>query len=498
MRKLLLTILTLCCSLSAWSQNITFDDANVKAICVKNWDTNKDGELSYEEAAAVKSLPMYVFDKQITKFIEFVSFTGLESIPNNTFYGQSSMTSILLPNSMSTIGDYAFWACRSLESITVPHNSVTSIGEGIFGECSNLKSVIIGNGVKAISKDAFWYCINLESVEIGSSVESIGEGAFSCCEKLQSITIPNSVTTIGSGAFDGCISLTDITWGSSVTDIGSYAFSGCYRLSSVIIPRTIKSIGSGAFNLCSVLTSVTVDIDTPLPIDANTFTNRFNATLYVPAGCRDVYKAANYWKDFKQIVEINSTTTATITISSAGIRTYCSSEALDFSDVEGLSAYIVSGFSSSTGNLTLTPVTKVPAGEGLLLKGAAGDYEVPFTTTDMYYTNLLTGVTTDTNITPTTSTDTNFILANGIHGIGFYTLSNAGTLAAGKAYLHLPTSAVSNSRSFVPVLEDETSTIENIEDNKEATGQYYDLQGRQVKQPTKGLYLINGKKVFIK
>ena len=184
------------------------------------------------------------------------------------------------------------------------------------------------------------------------------------------------------------------------------------------------------------------------------------------------------------------------------ISTYCSVNDLDFTNVSGLKAYIVSGFSPSTGKLTLTPVKEVPTGEGLLLKGAEGSYEVPYTSTDMYYSNLLKGVTTTTTISPTEGSETNFILANGIHGINFYTLSETGELAAGKAYLHLPTSAISAlARPLTLVFEDEekiSTGIVNIENTEEKSQIYYDLQGRRVLNPVKGVYIKNGKKVFIK
>ena len=253
------------------------------------------------------------------------------------------------------------------------------------------------------------------------------------------------------------------------------------------------------FNCCPQLKSVTVGMSTPLAIDANTFTERKYATLYVPAGSKAAYQAANYWKEFRFIEEYTEATTETITISSAGVCTFCSSHALDFSGVNGLKAYVVSGFSPSTSKLTLTPVTEVPAGEGLLLKGAEGTYEVPFTTTDMYYSNLLTGVTVDTPISITEGDQTNFILANGKHGIGFYTLSEAGTIAVGKAYLHLPTAKIPQTRSFTLHFDgEEVMGIATYEVDATTPEVYTDMQGRRVINPRNGIYIVNGKKVIVK
>ena len=147
----------------------------------------------------------------------------------------------------------------------------------------------------------------------------------------------------------------------------------------------------------------------------------------------------------------------------------------------------------------LSRVYDVPAGTGLLLIGETGNYEVPITTSASCYSNFLKGVTTATTITPTSDGYNNFILANGTNGIGFYPVGEEGTLAAGKAYLQLP-SSVSSAKGFSLSFEDETT---GISDNYEveilnSDAAVYDLQGRKVKNPTKGLYIVNGKKVVIK
>lgn len=187
-----------------------------------------------------------------------------------------------------------------------------------------------------------------------------------------------------------------------------------------------------------------------------------------------------------------------VDIPSYGISTYSCTSDLDFTNVAGMKAYIVSGFSPSTCTLTLTPITTVRAGVGLLLKGDEGAYNVPYITTDMYYSNLLVGVPSTTSISPIDGEYTNFILANGSHGVNFYTLSEAGNIAGGKAYLHIPTSELpSSARSFkFDFGEDESTGINTHVISEDAT--CYDLQGRKVKQPAKGLYIVNGKKMIIK
>jgi hypothetical protein len=151
-----------------------------------------------------------------------------------------------------------------------------------------------------------WYSYrsSITMVVIGDGVTTIGNYAFDDCYKLTSVTIPNSVTSIGKYAFFGCSGLTSVTIPNSVTSIGSSAFSECRSLTSVTIPNSVTSIRDMAFRDCSGLTSVTNLNPTPQNIDnIYVFSNvdLSNATLYVPASSVEDYKAAEGWKEFKEI-----------------------------------------------------------------------------------------------------------------------------------------------------------------------------------------------------
>ena len=218
---------------------------------------------------------------------------GVTSIENCAFYGCSSLTSVTIPESVTSIGNCAFWFCSSLTSVTIPEG-VTSIGYEAFRGCSALTSITIPESVTSIGDYAFYGCSSLTSITIPESVTSIGDGAFIGCSALTSITIPKGVTSIGNGAFSDCSSLheiivddensdftsikgalyskditelyccpaglmeTSFTIPETVTSIGSNAFNGCSSLTSVTIPESVTSIGSNAFNGCSGLTSVTI------------------------------------------------------------------------------------------------------------------------------------------------------------------------------------------------------------------------------------------------
>ena len=183
--------------------------------------------------------------------------SSVTSIGKETFYSCSGLTSITIPDSVTSIGDSAFYRCSGLTSITIP-DSVTSIGSSAFNGCSGLTSITIPDSVTSIGYRAFWGCSGLTSITIPDSVTSIGDAAFRSCSKLTSITIPDSVTSIGESAFSGCSGLTSITIPDSVTSIGDYAFSDCSKLTSVTIPSSVTSIGKETFYRCSGLTSVTI------------------------------------------------------------------------------------------------------------------------------------------------------------------------------------------------------------------------------------------------
>ena len=132
-----------------------------------------------------------------------------------------------------------------MSSLTIP-NSVTSIGDWAFANCVGLTSVTIPNSVTHIGHSAFFYCSRLTNVTIGTNVTSIGDSAFVVCISLTSIAIPNSVTSIGFEAFNRCSGLTNVTIGNSVTNIGDIAFGECTSLTAITVDQTIAAYSSAA------------------------------------------------------------------------------------------------------------------------------------------------------------------------------------------------------------------------------------------------------------
>ena len=174
---------------------------------------------------------------------------GTRIICDNAFSWCRSLSDIVIPDSVSSIGNGAFNSCSSLSNIVIP-DSVTSIGGAAFFSCSSLSNIVIPDSVTSIGDWAFRHCCSLSEVVIPDSVTSIGDCAFDWCRSLSKVVIPDSVTSIGNGAFSGCYSLSDIVIPSSVTSIGDNAFEWCYSLSDIVIPSSVTSIGDTVFCAC--------------------------------------------------------------------------------------------------------------------------------------------------------------------------------------------------------------------------------------------------------
>ncbi len=176
------------------------------------------------------------------------SYCVLGSTSNNGGVYCNMLKSVRIGNSVTTIGNYAFYYCYSLASVIIP-NSVATIGLYAFNTCYSLASVIIPNGVTTIGGYAFYNCYSLASVTIPNSVTTISGRAFYNCYSLASVIIPNSVATIGLYAFNTCYSLASVTIPSGVTEIGDYAFAYCCGVAHYYVYRATPPTlgGKGVF-----------------------------------------------------------------------------------------------------------------------------------------------------------------------------------------------------------------------------------------------------------
>lgn len=188
--------------------------------------------------------------------INGVEITNLASGINGTSFldgATDKITKVVLPNNVTSIGEYAFRGCTRLTSVNIP-NSVIAIYSSAFSDCTGLESINIPNSVIYIRGSVFSGCIRLKSINIPNIITDIESSAFSDCTSLKSINIPNGITSIKANAFHNCTSLTSINIPNSVTSIERSAFIVCTSLTSINIPSSVTSIGDSVFYGCTNLT----------------------------------------------------------------------------------------------------------------------------------------------------------------------------------------------------------------------------------------------------
>ena len=219
------------------------------------------------------------------------------AIGDQAFWECTYLKEVTIPQSVTSIGDKAFYDCRGLTSVTIPQ-SVTSIGDRAFDECIHLKTLSFGENsfgenietnIKTIGNYAFFHCNDLESVTIPQSVTSIGREAFRFCNKMESLAINGAIESMGIGAFAGCISLKTLSLGENIKMIGNSAFDSCTNidLTNVTIPEKVTTIGPGTFSYCTHLEYIM------LPAGLTTFKDKL---IGCPAGNPN---GAIYYKNYK-------------------------------------------------------------------------------------------------------------------------------------------------------------------------------------------------------
>jgi len=266
------------------------------------------------------------------------------SIGNNAYQSCTQLNGILtIPSSVTFIGEGAFAQCTGLNSITIPFG-ITSIEYATFYHCNRLIMINIPSSVTAIKNSAFYECGELISLDIPSSVTSIGNNAFVYCG-LASVTLPPSITTIEDYTFTECHALQSITIPEGVKSIGGAVFLKCYSLTNVSLPSSLTSIGNQTFSDCRNISTIYAYPTTPIVLtDYSTFysVDKSTCILYVPKGSLTAYQKADQWKDFLNIREM------TVTDVNQQIR-----NSIDFYPNPVKDRFIVNGLTES-GILTLT------------------------------------------------------------------------------------------------------------------------------------------------
>ena len=397
--------------------------------------------------------------------INFAEDSKLTTIGERAFQNCTGLTEINFPGSLTTIGSNAFYECSNLTTVTINHNSnntETSIGEGVFGN-TNLTTVNLNNNINGCLGDS-----KLTTVNIGSSVTSLGYHAFYYCTGLTTITIPANVTTIGQDAFKNCTGLNTVTIGSGVTRIENNAFIDCSNVTDVYCYAD------------------------PTKLTWESPDNDFNseANFHVVN--------ASAWSSFDIISKVQGNLApqaATNSANGAYWSTYYNTMAhMKADDNTTVYKAAIDGT-----NIVLTQISDkvITAGQAVVLRrnaeGAVTLTPQSTASTADYSDNQLRG--TDVALAQEDGY-TYYVLSKKSDNFGFFKLTPTTLLGANKAFLKVGANA---AREFYGFDMDVTGVTNTKQTNfTNANSQYYDLQGRKVVKPEKGLYIVDGKKYVVK
>lgn len=493
----------------------------------------------------IKNIPSELNDIKSWCFEE----TGLESVDlSNTkvtimkdgvFYNNTSLTSIKLPNKLENFWDNAFYGCTSLNNIEMPstvvgiynhvfdgctsltnvkfNDSYTTLGTHVFKNCP-LDAVTFPNTLKSIGEYAF-ESTNLKTVDLSNTqITSLPNGSFYDCEQLSDVKLPKELTYIGEKAFYKS-TIASITFPPSLEKIGAWAFQNT-QLTNVVIPTQCSSIEQGAFidnaNLttvvinglecylayqafcnCSKLTDIYITSKEAPVAERYGFPFNNNPKVHVMKDFVDIFSELKTSENYNPCNTTKFDSNLSLTLGKEWT-TFTSAYNLDFSSVEGLTAYTAK-YNEANDAVALTPVKKVAAHTGLILKGEANTtYTLPIlasneagleAVTDNQFVDCVDAVWS-------TGRKNDYFLSNG----KFVKSDNDGWALPGKSFLYISSGRVNQSESPLRVYVDNTATaINGITNNSVVKDEaYYNLQGVKVQRPQHGVFIHNGKKVVLK
>lgn len=496
-----------------------FDNASIESIVIP------DGLVSIGSSAFIrcKNLKAIVIPNSVS-VIEHMAFWGCSSLSNvkmpeslsiiesNVFYGCINLRDFIVEKNVKEIADNAFDNCTSLQRYNVNSENTSFCSDNGILYTKDFKTLkrcplalfsdilILPDEVDTIAPHAFDGCINIKQFKLPKTLTNIGISAFKNC-KMASIELSNNITSIGYMSFWGCDELQTFAFPEGIKNISGSILYSCDKLEYLYIPSSVERIESSAFYGCKSLSTIKSNIVDLEKLEVyylasqdkyTPFTNVSDTcTWIVPRGTSKKYIDQPWWiSTWRILVDDELEPDAQeINFASTSMISFCSTQPLDFSDIDGLTAYIASGFSAETGEVIMSKVEKVPARTGLLLVSneANKSYEVPFTNTDFVYSNLLVGVTEDTEISD------GYVLTDGL----FAAVEGNTTMKGGEAYLKIPTT---DKKQLKIRFTDTLNGVEDVKSKEDDKTAWFTIQGtRLIHQPTqRGIYLHGGKKVMVK
>lgn len=421
--------------------------------------------------STLKNIERWCFEGTALKSVD-LSNTQITTMTDGVFFINTSLTSIKLPNKLENFWDNAFNGCTSLNNIEMP-STVKGIYNNVFYGCKQLSDVKLPMGLTYIGKNAFCKS-SIASITFPPSLQKIDDYAFQYA-KLANVVIPTSCNTIGQAAFANNNNLTTVVINGTKCYLAYEAFANCTYLTDVYITSNIQPTAERY---------------------GFPFTN--NPKVHVMKDYVDVFSELRTDQNLNPCNTVNFDSNFSIPLSKKWT-TFTSAYNLDFSSVKGLTAYTAK-YDEANDAVALTPVMKVQASTGLILKGEAGiTYTLPILASNEAE---LDAVPDNSQLIGcvdalwSTGRETDYYLHDG----KFVKSTYDGWVLPGKSYLYIEGGRANNSESPLRVYVDNTATsIDGITNNPVVKDEaYYNLQGVKVQRPQHGVFIHNGKKVVLK
>ena len=468
-----------------------------------------------------------------------LSNTEVTIMKDGVFFNNTSLTSIKLPNKLENFWNNAFYGCTSLNNIEMP-STVKGIYNNVFEGCTSLSNVKFNDSYTTLGSHVFKKCplakvtfpktlnnigeyafesTNLKTVDLSNTgIISLPNGFFYDCKQLSDVKLPKKLTYIGKHAFDKS-HIASITFPPTLEKIDEWAFQYS-QLANVVIPTTCTLIEQGAFSDNANLTTVVINgtecylawkafwscpnlTDVYITSNKEPTAGRYgfpfekNPKVHVMKDYVETFSGLKNPDNYNPCNTTNFDSNLSITLSKDWT-TFSSAYNLDFSGVEGLTAYAAK-YDKANDAVALTPVKKVQAHTGLILKGEAGKtYTLPILNSNEDGLEKVPDNQLQDCVDAVWSTgrDNDYFLSNG----EFVKSAHDGWVLPGKSYLYINGRRPNNSGSPLRVYVDNTATaINGITNNPVVKDEaYYNLQGVKVQRPQHGVFIHNGKKVVLK
>lgn len=486
--------------------------------------------------STLKYIKKWCFEESGLKSVD-LSNTDVTTMEDGVFFNNTSLTSIKLPKGLEKFWDHAFCGCTALNNIVMP-STVEGIYNNVFEGCTSLSNVTFNDSYTILGHHVFKNC-PLTAVTFPNTLTSIGEyafentklttvdlsntkitslsnGCFFICEKLSDVKLPKDLTDIGDNAFISS-AIASITFPPSLQKIGGCAFQKA-KFANVVIPTNCSRIEQGAFSENANLTTVVIN-GVKCYLAVNAFANCGNLKdVYITSNVEPnterygypfgnnsadltVHVVPIYLDTFTKLATCNAPKFDTYFSLTLGKEwtTLTSAYNLDFSNVEGGLIAYTAKYNKDNDAVALTPVKKVKAHKGLILKGEAGKtYILPILASNEEGLDEATGnqLVDCVDAVWSSSRDKDYFLSNG----EFVKSTNNGWALPGKSYLYINGGRGNASGSPLRVYVDNTATaINGITNNPVVKDEaYYNLQGVKVQRPQHGVFIHNGKKVVLK